>query len=227
MDIMEDEKIQGKKPRHSSSSASPQRGRSHQPKDGITSGSPGPVVQHRKLPKSLVPRPQENKWSGIPDLNKISLVIEISQKSPDGEQLHANEWTGRISVRCSNLPLLMRKGFRWSEANVIPERGHIDPCTSKKWKYSRVWYLRDKGFKPKWTAKLMIYDRDLTCVSNFNVGTLRGEDINRVDGWSEEGRNVIQYIAGFPELSFNAVYDDKPLQDWAELAGKGNGQKKK
>jgi hypothetical protein len=58
-------------------------------------------------------------------------------------------WAAILSVKCQDMPRLMRDGFFWSADNVVPEEGCM-PTTRPEWvakgfEHTRRWTLIDQS----------------------------------------------------------------------------------
>ncbi|GKT63972.1 hypothetical protein ColTof3_11311 [Colletotrichum tofieldiae] len=148
---------------------------------------------------------------------------------PDGENTAAAElqWEARLRVKARDVPRLMREGFHWTAANFDFEATYIqldldddnDALETVGWTCSRNFFLSDLGDDPHWTARLAVYAQNTNVLSRFRITDLTLDKMGWASAWKEGGMGDSSqwlYDWNFDESegSFNAIYDDMPLEGW-------------
>ncbi|KAI1394617.1 hypothetical protein F4819DRAFT_493282 [Hypoxylon fuscum] len=142
----------------------------------------------------------------------------------------APPWFGMLDVKCDNLPKLMCEGFHWTEDNVLREEGFIGE-TSKSCSdfpsdilqyildsgliMTRSYFLRDmKQEPPLWVGHFRFSSTTTKILADIRLGDLSLADVYEVEAWGARGESVYRYSKSAPEIGYNAIYDDKPLDGW-------------
>lgn len=110
----------------------------------------------------------------------------------------------------------MRRGLYWSTANIRKERGFVIQGLQRKdgWNHMRVYILEDLGQDhqgPEWVAELKVSSMTISTLRNFRLDWLSMESISAVGAWNWDNQCIYQYDAADPDVRFNAIYDDMPL----------------
>lgn len=134
------------------------------------------------------------------------------------------DWEARLEIRAKSVPNLMRQGFFWGLDNVKMEEGYFVigkkqiPAMAKAdttgWNCARMYALTDLADDPQWIAEIWVFARKLQTLSTFRLSMLSPSQISGVTAGDGMGGQVYNYLAFHPELTFNAIYDDMPLEGW-------------
>ncbi|KAI1776931.1 hypothetical protein F4818DRAFT_440326 [Hypoxylon cercidicola] len=131
--------------------------------------------------------------------------------------IRSQPWCGKMDVKCSDVPLLMRDGFHWTAANVIREEGFIDHFMGKptrRFPFTRVWVLRDQHQPPRWTASLQVCALDDEVLSGIQLDNWSVDMVRRVEAWGLSRKLIYQFDITKPRHYFYSIYDDMPLKGW-------------
>ncbi|KAK3901583.1 hypothetical protein C8A05DRAFT_16261 [Staphylotrichum tortipilum] len=160
----------------------------------------------------------ESSPSG-PEWGRVTLWL-----TPDHHSKSPTPWSADLDVACRDLARLMREGFFWSAANIVPEEGYVlhdlGPDVSPEWfKVARVWRLVDRQQRtgetaPLWTGRLMVDFRDLDRLKTFRIQDLSVNDVSRAWAWNADNRVVYDFSHAKPGHYVNCIYDDMPLRGW-------------
>ncbi|KAI0548049.1 hypothetical protein F4679DRAFT_597097 [Xylaria curta] len=138
---------------------------------------------------------------------------------PDlSKDITKQDWAAILKVKCSYIPRLMREGFYWNDANVVREDGYVDlnPTNrySKNWSGIRHYFLRDLQQPPLWiaTVEILAVNKEILC--RFDLNQLSRKKMHQAGATSQYGHMVYSWVYGYPQTSFNAIYDDRPMKGW-------------
>lgn len=133
-------------------------------------------------------------------------------------------WHALMSIQADDMPRLMRDGLHWTEANLDREAGYVElnPQVSIRHppppfvKFIRVYYLRDLGAKPLWTAKMAVCFSNTDQLSQFQFCDLKLDHVTVCTAESADHKLLYAYqrISKFENINFNTIYDDMPLEGW-------------
>lgn len=130
-------------------------------------------------------------------------------------------WAALLEVRTADMPRLMRDGFFWLAENILPEEGHVSRETSPLWTdfgfyHKRTWVLADRSNDevPRWVGCLHILTPSFEILPSFQVQQLKRENVYATSVWDGLGHLICDYAYSSPQLSFNCLYGDRPLQGW-------------
>ncbi|XP_044719717.1 uncharacterized protein HRG_06306 [Hirsutella rhossiliensis] len=133
------------------------------------------------------------------------------------------DWEAHLFVY-GNVPRLMREGFHFSEANVRTECSHfiLDEneipgyARSRGWIFGRIYHLMDVSRRGRrhWNAILVVYARKTSVLSKIRLHHLSLDKVYRVTAFNEKSQEIYGYESACPANSFNAIYNDKPLEGW-------------
>ncbi|KAK4232910.1 hypothetical protein C8A03DRAFT_19908 [Achaetomium macrosporum] len=131
-------------------------------------------------------------------------------------------WVATLIVKCEDMPRLMREGFFWLAENVVPEHGFLSDSLTRAWtaggyRHFRVWILAktcSPDETPRWVARLEVVAASIEPLSKFRVQDLSRENVLRANAWDTKKRCVYNYHCCDPDLNYNCIYDDKPLDGW-------------
>ncbi|KAJ8130731.1 hypothetical protein O1611_g2897 [Lasiodiplodia mahajangana] len=152
--------------------------------------------------------------------------------SPDPSQYwFTQDWAARLSVKCGDIPRLMRDGFYWDSRNVVNEDGFIRQgwtvgsdiprSDGRQWCGSRRYFLKDLQQPPRWTASIRVLALHETTLYHFDLGELTRERIQRGKACGR-GQNIqsadvdliYKYYYDRPQSCFNAIYDNMPMEGY-------------
>ncbi|KAI0803851.1 hypothetical protein GGR55DRAFT_378180 [Xylaria sp. FL0064] len=129
-------------------------------------------------------------------------------------------WKATLKVKCKDVPSLMREGFYWSHANVIQEEGYVIKdfqyrCREDdgKWRSKRHYFLKDLQQRPpRWVATIELVALQDWIIHRFDLDRLSQRTMHIVSARSQTGELVYGWYHGKPDMCFNAIYDDTPLE---------------
>ncbi|KAI0104270.1 hypothetical protein GGR51DRAFT_572733 [Nemania sp. FL0031] len=144
-------------------------------------------------------------------------------------------WAAYLLVKCSDVPRLMREGFYWDSGNSVHEDGYIGskipsniPLFRRQgepWAFTRHYFLRDLKHPERWIATIEVYAVHLETLSHFDLSQLSPGTVRLGTAYSELGKDIYQYYYGRPQLCFNAIYDDMPMEgQWPWPRGHAEGK---
>jgi hypothetical protein len=152
----------------------------------------------------------------------VSLCFVIDPRVP--RTWEAAPWEATLTVRCPDVPRLMREGLFWSVDNIVPEEGFIQaaPPHSKASGYShvRTWILTDKPESrgghgtPEWVACLEVFATAIEALTGLRPQNLTRAHIWKANAWDVHRRLIYNYDSYAPAQNYNCVYDDTPLRGW-------------
>ncbi|KAK1767058.1 hypothetical protein QBC33DRAFT_515236 [Phialemonium atrogriseum] len=128
-------------------------------------------------------------------------------------------WEVKLEVTTKNIPRLMREGFRWTPANIGPEKGHLRPFDSvhdtkdKGWEHNRRYFLVDQAEAPQCTAWMIVYARDIQVLAQFRVQDLSPDQVSSAVARNERKELIYMYSHWDSGANFNATYNDT-LEGW-------------
>ncbi|KAI2640149.1 hypothetical protein GGS21DRAFT_505438 [Xylaria nigripes] len=130
------------------------------------------------------------------------------------ERDERQDWLARLMVKCGDVPRLMREGFHWDSGNLVHEDGYImyrrlDEDNSGN---TRFYFLKDRQYPPRWTASLEVHASCVETLYRFDLDQLSREIIFFAAATSQAGDSIYQYYHHSPAYSFNAIYDDMPME---------------
>ncbi|KAI0428001.1 hypothetical protein F5Y09DRAFT_344081 [Xylaria sp. FL1042] len=142
--------------------------------------------------------------------------------SPDPSKAYddtSQEWKATLKVKCKDVPSLMREGFYWSDANVIQEEGYVSKDIyawgrdSKKWCNKRHYFLKDiQEEPPRWIATIEVVAVQDQTIYRFDLEQLSLETTYMASATSQVGHQIYGWYYGNPDMCFNAIYEDMPLE---------------
>ena len=151
------------------------------------------------------------------------LVLEMvpNPKENESEPTTSLPWAAGLTVKCRDVPRLMREGLFWAAENVLPEEGHMSSSTPLEWsdlgfRHARMWSLADKsnGATPLWVARLEVFSRSVPTLSGFQLQNLSRENVHRAHARNAEKQLVYGFEFNRPGYCYNCIYNDMPLQGW-------------
>ncbi|KAI1441189.1 hypothetical protein F5Y02DRAFT_431380 [Annulohypoxylon stygium] len=137
--------------------------------------------------------------------------------------LELQQWCGRIYVKCDDVPRLMREGFHWTTANLIREEGHFDttpfgvafPLTlCHKYPIWRKWYMRDLQQPPRWVACVHVHAPTVDVAAKVRLADWTVDMIWGAYAIGTLGKRIYNFERARPGHSYNAIYEDMPLEGW-------------
>jgi hypothetical protein len=143
---------------------------------------------------------------------RIQSVMFDFRPDPPGLSLD-HQWAALLSIKCDDVPRLMRDGFFWSEDNLIPEEGYIDYSVKGRY-YRRHYFLEDKKKRRLWIANIIVKAPSVEAIFRFDLGQLSIENMQKAGAISQNGYAIYGYHYNFPSLCFNAIYDNMELPGW-------------
>ncbi|KAI1828419.1 hypothetical protein F4861DRAFT_181602 [Xylaria intraflava] len=132
----------------------------------------------------------------------------------------AQEWWARLSVKCDDVPRLMREGFFCTSDNLIEEEGFFTrkemvPATrpdKKKWAATRTYMFEDREQPQRWIARLDVYALHLDTLIHFDLHQMSREKVSYAVATSGEEKYIYFYVAlGGEGRNFNAIYGDMQM----------------
>lgn len=153
-----------------------------------------------------------------PAWGKLSLSMV-----PDHHSEGSLPWLADLVVCCWDLARLMREGFFWSHANIVPEEGYmsnkLEPdMAAVGFQFQRIWRLVDRqqhaGGPPLWIGWLTVHFADLGSLAAFRIQDLSAENIERFWASNAQDNLVYAFCHAEPEHAFNCIYDDMPMEGW-------------
>ncbi|KAH6896838.1 hypothetical protein B0T10DRAFT_454727 [Thelonectria olida] len=132
------------------------------------------------------------------------------------------DWVASLVVRTHNMPILMRQGLYWGEANLQLSRAHFQFAGDQgfqrapvegSWTHCRVYRLIDLEYG-LWNADLRVYSYDIQPLADFSVGDISRDNIWLAVGRNEKQERIYNYSRDRPDQNFNAYFDDMPLEGW-------------
>ncbi|KAI1748553.1 hypothetical protein F4782DRAFT_550539 [Xylaria castorea] len=141
---------------------------------------------------------------------------------PDPSQVPTNQdWAAVLMVKCCDIPRLMREGFHWDSSNIIKEEGYVDTDFSNAyrrsdgiWSGTRHYFLRDLQQPPLWIATIELFAPKTETLYRFDLNILSRENMRCTNAKSQSGHAIYCWAYGLPELSFNAIYGEMPMEGW-------------
>ncbi|KAI1748853.1 hypothetical protein F4782DRAFT_550357 [Xylaria castorea] len=142
---------------------------------------------------------------------------------PDPSDISLNQdWVAVLTVKCRDVPRLMREGFFWDSANVIREEGYVDQdftyayCRQgrKRWAGTRHYFLKDLQQPLRWVATIEIFALNLRTLYQFDLNRLSREKTQSAAAINESGHHIYNWQCGCPGVWYNVVYDDTPMEGW-------------
>ncbi|KAI0533199.1 hypothetical protein GGR58DRAFT_126797 [Xylaria digitata] len=134
------------------------------------------------------------------------------------------DWVALLSVKCGDVPRLMREGFYWDVSNVVNEDGFINidwkrgSNTSRpdgqKWYGTRSYFLEDLQSPQLWIALIEIMALYEETLYNFQLSQLSRENIQCAKAISQLGHYIYQYNYDRPQSCYNAIYPNTPMKGY-------------
>ncbi|KAK0637140.1 hypothetical protein B0T17DRAFT_613772 [Bombardia bombarda] len=175
-----------------------------------------------------------------PDFHTVPADVKFKLHTDHSKDIGEQEWVAKLSVRCHDIAVLMlRKGFQWTEYNVVREEGfatrHSDRgndddddvddneenhCPDENFEYilSRTYFLKDldNPKSPDWVAVLEVFSKTVKVLSGFRVEHLSRDKIYSAAAWNQRGDVVYDYrfTCSFPEDNINCIFDVMPLKEF-------------
>ncbi|EQL03501.1 hypothetical protein G6O67_007522 [Ophiocordyceps sinensis] len=124
------------------------------------------------------------------------------------------EWMAHFQIY-ADIPRLMKEGFYWSEDNARRQCSRFSggkysaPEHKRVWPHVRVYHLMDTS----WKGIIVVYADELSVLSKFRLNQITMDKICLMRA-AHKNHCIYQYKKLHPEDSFNALYDDKPLDGW-------------
>ena len=155
--------------------------------------TPQAETRHGQDTKMLAPPPYETSredlvsadwpprfWCNRASGHNMTLGLLLNRTAKLSSEV---AWEAEVFMSVKDIPLLMREGFYWKQANVLQHEGYF--LTGKQsistegerrgWVYARQYFLTDLGDDPQWTGNLRVYARKIQVLSEFRVGHLSVE----------------------------------------------------
>ncbi|KAI9148826.1 hypothetical protein HJFPF1_10868 [Paramyrothecium foliicola] len=132
------------------------------------------------------------------------------------------DYLASLCLFAKDLPGLMKHGFHWDMANVIPQGGFVD-CNrpGRAWAgtkqklailsldHTRYWILQDSGEDPQWAATISINAKEFPTLANFDLTQqLAPRNIIAAAARSPGQHWVYSYNRHYPDHDFNTIYND-------------------
>lgn len=137
------------------------------------------------------------------------------------EQYTPNPWLAVLRIECKDVPRLMREGFFWSAANVLPEEGYISDdvrplCAKLGCRHKRTWTIADRpnDEASQWSGRIELSSPLLETVAQFRIADLSRASVFVAYGWNKAGYSTYRYDHRYPDHNYNCIYDDEPLEGW-------------
>ncbi|CAH0046109.1 unnamed protein product [Clonostachys solani] len=178
-----------------------------------------PLHGEAPCPEDWPTRPQANLVFCMTPLGFLSLVREWFKTVPE------RDWVAEIQINAKNIPGLMRDGFHWSSANIVPGRGSIlldmrdhlkeiglGPTNCK---HMRTYKLKgNENTDIEWRGTLTVYAMRSFTVTNFDLNWLTQDKIIFVTAFDWNSKPVYAYERYRASKNFNVVYEGMPLEGW-------------
>ncbi|KAI1119017.1 hypothetical protein F5Y14DRAFT_118657 [Nemania sp. NC0429] len=145
---------------------------------------------------------------------------------------NTQEWMAALLVKCDDVPSLMREGFHWDRTNIIKEEGYFDydytnAGCSWTWNGTRHYFLEDLQRPPRWIATIEVFAAKHETLCCFDLGQLSLGNNCRTTAYSQSRKRIYEYIYGKHQQSYNAIYDDMPMEGqwpWPRKSSKDSGE---
>lgn len=162
------------------------------------------------------------KWDTKRNSRWKRTVFNLELKFKSSGQLPGREWVAWMNVLATNIPRLMKYGFHWSAANVIPADGFItvddDTLSAARkaqgWKHSRTYSLKDRDGGKEWTSKIKVLGKTLAGVAAFDIDSLSLNELVLCKVWNWKKQIAYYYDRDDPAASMNVIFDKMPLEGW-------------
>ncbi|KAI1177872.1 hypothetical protein F4777DRAFT_540691 [Nemania sp. FL0916] len=145
--------------------------------------------------------------------------------TPEGQP-----WVARILVKCPDIPRMMREGFHWTDENILPEEGYIKlEREEKAFRWKRNYFLADLQHPRRWVARVFVEASNLKTLSDFKLSHHLSKATviwcrAWAQAWGKDNLMIYNFEYDDPEYSFNAIYDDMPLDGWWPWPKAGEGK---
>ncbi|CAG9987528.1 unnamed protein product [Clonostachys byssicola] len=192
-----------------------------------------PLDKEAPCPEDWATRPIPNLIFALTPLVKNSSVIREWFKT-----VPERDWYAALRLNAKNIPGLMRDGFHWSSANIIPGRGFIllnnrdlpreiglglTSCN-----HTRTYKLKgNENTDIEWRGTLYVSARKSCTITTFDLNWLTQDKIIFVSAYDWNSKPVYSYNWFRNSENFNVVYEGMPLKGWwpwpkAEPPSQGN-----
>ncbi|KAI1741531.1 hypothetical protein F4680DRAFT_464550 [Xylaria scruposa] len=187
-------------------------------KKATAKAAPPPYEETRSLPPQHQRRPGPAMSGKFYHEDKRRNSMWMNFYPDPSKDIKKQDWAATLKVKCRDIPRLMRKGFFWDDANIIREEGYVDqdPTKSygKNWSGTRHYFLRDLQQPPRWIATVELFAVNKETLCRFDLNQLSREKMHSARANSQSGHMVYSWEYGFPRMSLNAIYDDRPMEGW-------------
>lgn len=156
----------------------------------------------------------ERKW-------KLEMMLFPSVTAlPESPYKDDAGWSARLTVNTDDISSLMKSGFRLSEDTVKKSKGHIvidhesqSECRARsKPRHTRKYVFEGRASHVKWKASLSVYAYKVGELSRFRVESLSAHNVGAAVATDRQGNTVYHFSVVSPDDSFNAIYDDMPME---------------
>ncbi|KAK7212160.1 hypothetical protein V2G26_019338 [Clonostachys chloroleuca] len=179
-----------------------------------------PLDREPPCPEDWATRPIPNLIFFMTPLVKISSVIRGWFKT-----VPERDWYAALRLNAKNIPGLMRDGFHWSSANIVPGRGFIlldnrdlpreiglglTNCN-----HTRTYKLKgNENTDTEWRGTLYVSAKKSCTITTFDLSWLTQDKIILVRAYDWNSRPVYAYNWFRDRENFNVVYEGMPLKGW-------------
>lgn len=152
----------------------------------------------------------ERKW-------KLEMMLFPSVVAlPESPYKDDAGWCARLTAHTDDITPLMKSGFRLSEDTVRKSKGHIvvdrEAQSQFKPRHTRKYAFEGRASHVKWKASLSVYAHKVGELSRFRVEGLSADNVGAAVATDRQGNTVYHFSAVSPDDSFNAMYDDMPME---------------
>ena len=166
-----------------------------------------------KRVKSFTPStqgPYNKKW-------KLEMMLFPSVIAlPESPYKDDAGWAARLTVHTDDITTLMKSGFRLSENTVKKSKGHIvvdrEVQPQFKPRHIRKYAFEGRATGIKWKASLSVYAHKVGELSRFRAESLSADNVGAAVATDKQGNTVYHFSVVSPDDSFNAMYDDMPME---------------
>lgn len=177
-----------------------------------TRAGPGPIADSPTCPPDWKTRPH----------NLLMICYPFPRAEVESKTQQEVSWGAHLKVNCRDVPSLMRRGFFWSDANIVQEEGYLSPieepvpshARAEGWVVCRYYYLRDLAEEAQWVARLEVYARDYATLRDFRPAKLSVEMVHEAAAWNWDSKRTFYFHQDWLDYRYNVIYDDMPLQGW-------------
>ncbi|KAI0881072.1 uncharacterized protein GGS22DRAFT_75335 [Annulohypoxylon maeteangense] len=191
------------------------------------------IIISKACPDTLQPAVPQGSFY-LENQTKLNISLGISDRESH------RKWLGELQFKCRDVPRLMREGLHWNLDNVSWEDGFFSPTSSAGREFevdfwmtnllggdgytqTRHYFLRDiQEEPPRWVAHFLIHGVTTKVLADFRLDKISVEHVEHAVARSNLGeRFIYRYNRKDPKETFNAIYDDMPMEGWWPWPKKG------